>query len=59
LVSIVDVSGWIIEGTHTPPRAYPISPRSVAASVCARAGRGLSRADWKKYIPDVPYRQTC
>lgn len=49
----------IADGTHTPPRAYPISPPSVAASVCTRAGSGLSPADWQKYIPDVPYRQTC
>ncbi|MER6738504.1 nSTAND1 domain-containing NTPase [Streptomyces puniciscabiei] len=49
----------IVHGAHTPPRAYPISPRLVAASVCTRAGSGLSPAAWKTLIPDVSYRQTC
>ncbi|WP_233273704.1 nSTAND1 domain-containing NTPase [Streptomyces broussonetiae] len=49
----------IVHGAHTPPRAYPISPQLVAASVCARAGSGLSPAAWKTFIPDVSYQQTC
>jgi WD40 repeat protein len=26
---------------------------------CQRAGRGLSRDEWNRYIFEVPYRQTC
>ncbi|MEU9480934.1 helix-turn-helix domain-containing protein [Streptomyces sp. NPDC048191] len=49
----------IVHGAHTPPRAYPVSAQQVAASVCARAGSGLSTAAWKTLIPDVSYRRTC
>ncbi|MGW7819993.1 nSTAND1 domain-containing NTPase [Streptomyces puniciscabiei] len=49
----------IVHGAHTPPRAYPISPELVAASVCARAGSDLGPATWKTFIPDISYRQTC
>ncbi|MER6031916.1 helix-turn-helix domain-containing protein [Streptomyces sp. NPDC001851] len=49
----------IVHGAHTPPRAYPISPELVAASVCARAGSALGPAAWKTFIPDLSYRQTC
>ncbi|MEV5878380.1 hypothetical protein AB0L75_29975 [Streptomyces sp. NPDC052101] len=49
----------IVHGAHTLPRAYPISPRLAAVSVCARAGSGLSPAAWKTFIPDVSYRHTC
>ncbi|MGV9565741.1 nSTAND1 domain-containing NTPase [Streptomyces sp. NPDC003480] len=49
----------IVHGAHTPPHAYPIAPQLVVASVCARAGSGLSPATWKAFIPDASYRQTC
>lgn len=46
-------------GEHVPRQRYRVGPRQVAADVCARTGTGLSRRDWKAYIPDVPYRPTC
>ncbi|MFE9098748.1 DNA-binding protein [Streptomyces sp. NPDC007264] len=46
-------------GIHAVLRTYGLSPAGLAARVCARAGGGLSRAAWRTYLPDVPYRRTC
>ncbi|WP_407564435.1 hypothetical protein [Streptomyces sp. 184] len=46
-------------GRHTAPRAYPADPERARQAVCARAGGGLSRADWEAYLPGVAYRDTC
>lgn len=44
---------------HLPLRAAQLTPDRAAADVCARAGGGASRAEWRRYLPDVPYRRTC
>ncbi|GAA1504015.1 hypothetical protein GCM10009730_03580 [Streptomyces albidochromogenes] len=46
-------------GTHTLLQTYGIGPAGVAADVCRRAGTGLSRRDWRAYLPDLSYRDTC
>ncbi|WBB59816.1 DNA-binding protein [Streptomyces sp. WMMC500] len=46
-------------GRHTSPRAYPADPERARQAVCARAGGGLSRADWEAYLPGTAYRDTC
>ena len=46
-------------GTHIAVQRYDLAPDHLVAQVCARAGSGLSRADWKTYLPDIPYRRTC
>ncbi|MEO3843080.1 hypothetical protein [Streptomyces sp. B22F1] len=46
-------------GRQTAPRAYPADPERARQAVCARAGGGLSRADWEAYLPGTPYRDTC
>jgi hypothetical protein len=28
-------------------------------SACTFARRNLSQAEWRKYLPDEPYRKTC
>ncbi|MER0247295.1 DNA-binding protein [Streptomyces sp. HSW2009] len=48
-----------VAGSHVRVRAYDIAPAEAARQVCTRAGSGLSRADWKKYLPGIPYRRTC
>lgn len=45
--------------THRRSRSYALDLEHVAATVCERTGGGLSRADWKSYLPDVPYRDVC
>ncbi|MEU6669221.1 hypothetical protein [Streptomyces sp. NPDC046727] len=46
-------------GEHVAWHKNVIDPDQVAATVCERAGAPLSRADWKTYLPEMPYRKTC
>ncbi|WP_221352298.1 hypothetical protein [Streptomyces beigongshangae] len=48
-----------VRGAHTPPRTHPVGPGLVAKAVCERSGGGVAAADWRTYIPEVPYRKTC
>lgn len=48
-----------VAGTHARLRTYGIAPAQVAHQVCARTGSGLSPADWRAYLPGIPYRSTC
>ncbi|MFD5794293.1 hypothetical protein ACFWIO_12285 [Streptomyces diastatochromogenes] len=44
---------------HLADRTGLLGPRRVADAVCARTGRGLSEAEWRRYLPSVSYRRTC
>ncbi|MFJ7270291.1 DNA-binding protein [Streptomyces sp. NPDC099050] len=46
-------------GEHSTVRTHQVAPVRLAESVCTRAGAGLSRSDWRTYLPDLPYRKTC
>ncbi|MFI7316936.1 hypothetical protein [Streptomyces venezuelae] len=46
-------------GQHSALRSLAVDTEQVTASVCARAHGGLSRSDWQKYVPEVPYRDVC
>ncbi|WP_327250529.1 nSTAND1 domain-containing NTPase [Streptomyces sp. NBC_01244] len=46
-------------GEHSTVRTHEVTPVRLAESVCTRAGTGLSRSDWRTYLPDLPYRKTC
>ncbi|MBE1591626.1 WD40 repeat domain-containing serine/threonine protein kinase [Nonomuraea angiospora] len=37
----------------------PVTAAGVAAALCARAGRSLSRTEWDRLIPGTPYREIC
>ncbi|MGC9541982.1 hypothetical protein [Streptomyces sp. UG1] len=54
-------SGTVYAGSaHVPLQRYPIDPARAVESVCARAGaRELTRAQWRTYVRDVPYRKVC
>ncbi|MFL4952865.1 caspase, EACC1-associated type [Streptomyces sp. MMS24-I31] len=32
---------------------------NAVARACSRAGRGLDRTEWDRYVPDLPYERTC
>ncbi|MGO4422160.1 WD40 repeat domain-containing protein, partial [Streptomyces sp. MCAF7] len=49
----------LVAGEHVPLQKFAVDPGRVTAAVCERAGGGLHRADWKTYIPEVPYRKVC
>ncbi|MGY1498440.1 nSTAND1 domain-containing NTPase [Streptomyces sp. QTS52] len=54
-------SGTVYAGSvHVPLQRYTIEPSKAVASVCARAGGAeLTRAQWRTYVRDVPYRRVC
>jgi hypothetical protein len=37
----------------------PVTGEQIAAAVCARAGRSLTRQEWQTYLQDIPYRDMC
>ncbi|MEU0479319.1 protein kinase [Streptosporangium sp. NPDC006013] len=39
-------------------RTHLIAPDKIKTVLCAQAGP-LSEADWKRHIPELPYRKTC
>ncbi|MGC0405937.1 WD40 repeat protein/energy-coupling factor transporter ATP-binding protein EcfA2 [Streptomyces sp. SAI-126] len=46
-------------GQHAPPQTYRIASADAATTVCRRAGGGLTREEWSRHLPDVPYRRSC
>lgn len=46
-------------GAHSGIRSTAVDPGRLTKAVCGRAGGGLSRAEWKSYVPDLPYRKVC
>jgi WD40 repeat protein len=47
-------------GAHVPLQRYAVDPGRAVARVCARVdGARLTRAQWRTYVPDVPYRKVC
>jgi WD40 repeat protein len=45
--------------THVPLQRYVITAGHAITRVCARAGGGLTRVQWRTYIPDAEYREIC
>ncbi|TPQ21736.1 helix-turn-helix domain-containing protein [Streptomyces sporangiiformans] len=48
-----------VTSPHVPLQKYDLAPESLVHQVCTRVGSGLSPADWKTYLPDLPYERTC
>ncbi|SPF04837.1 nSTAND1 domain-containing NTPase [Streptomyces sp. MA5143a] len=47
-------------GKHVPLQRYVVDPDRAVSLVCARSGnRELTRAQWRTYVPDRPYRRVC
>ncbi|MFI6324357.1 caspase family protein [Nonomuraea sp. NPDC050556] len=44
------------DGTH---QSYLLDPDRAVRAVCARAGTTLSTDDWRRLIPQAPYRKVC
>ncbi|MFG1926995.1 helix-turn-helix domain-containing protein [Cryptosporangium sp. NPDC048952] len=38
---------------------WTIDPKAAARLVCRASGDGLTRAEWAKYVPSLPYRAPC
>ncbi len=54
-------NGTVYAGSaHMPLQRYVIDPARAVESVCARPGKHeLTRAQWRTYARDVPYRRLC
>ncbi|WP_129787034.1 helix-turn-helix domain-containing protein [Promicromonospora panici] len=44
---------------HAPLQTYSIDPDRAVLDICDRTGTGLTRDQWRTYVPDAPYRQVC
>ncbi|MGI5488987.1 protein kinase domain-containing protein [Microtetraspora malaysiensis] len=40
-------------------RRFPVAAPTVAAAVCAKAGRSLTAQEWARFVPALPYREIC
>ncbi|MER6083508.1 WD40 repeat domain-containing protein [Streptomyces sp. NPDC001833] len=48
-----------VAGEHVSLRTYPVDPQRIAVKVCEQAGGGLTREQWRTYLPELPYRDVC
>lgn len=46
-------------GEHSAPQSYAVDPKRIITSICTRTEGGPSRTTWRKYLPEVPYRDIC
>ncbi|MCI3274837.1 nSTAND1 domain-containing NTPase [Streptomyces cylindrosporus] len=47
-------------GVNVPLQRYDVDPARAVEKVCARAGgSGLTRAQWRTYVPEAGYRRVC
>ncbi|QDQ15960.1 hypothetical protein [Streptomyces spectabilis] len=44
---------------RTPVREVPLAAAQATAAACRRADGGLTRAQWRTYLPNLPFRRTC
>ncbi|RYP88931.1 hypothetical protein EKO23_00375 [Nocardioides guangzhouensis] len=49
----------VLSGGDQPGHRYPLDPAIWLVAACRIAGRDLTRAEWRTYLPDRPYRRTC
>ncbi len=49
----------LIATAHGAVRGLPLSGERAAGIACRRAGGGLTRGQWRTYLPNTPYRPTC
>ena len=41
------------------PLLWNADPADWVRTACTIAGRNLTRAEWRQYLPSRPYRSTC
>ncbi|MFH8294220.1 hypothetical protein [Streptomyces sp. NPDC018059] len=49
----------LIATAHRAVRRVPLSGERAAGIACQRAGGGLTREQWRTYLPNSPYRRSC
>lgn len=48
-----------VAASNTPARSMPLAAGHAAQLVCDRAQGGLSRSQWRTYLPTIEYQNTC
>ncbi|GAA4958756.1 hypothetical protein GCM10023238_26930 [Streptomyces heliomycini] len=43
----------------TRAHALDLNPDRLISTVCRKAGRDITREEWRSYVPDVPYHSVC
>jgi WD40 repeat protein len=46
-------------GVDSAVSAWDLEPGRWLARACELAGRNLTQDEWRQYLPERPYRQTC
>ncbi|GAA3790938.1 helix-turn-helix domain-containing protein [Streptomyces phyllanthi] len=46
-------------GPSVPLQRLVVAPERAVRTICARTGGGLTKAQWRTYVPDSPYEQLC
>ncbi|MFE7760419.1 helix-turn-helix domain-containing protein [Streptomyces sp. NPDC057438] len=46
-------------GPNVLLQRHRIAPEAAVRAICERAGGGLTRPLWQRYVPDAPYRRIC
>ncbi|WP_240436790.1 WD40 repeat domain-containing protein [Streptomyces sporangiiformans] len=54
-------SGTVYAGSaHVPLQRYTVDTSQAVVRICARVrGAGLTKDQWRTYVPDAPYRRVC
>ncbi|MEU1722510.1 hypothetical protein [Nonomuraea sp. NPDC005692] len=48
-----------VAAEHVPFQRFGLTPAAATATICQRAGGGLTPEDWATYFPGHPFQPTC
>uniref|UniRef100_UPI0004E1F5A1 WD40 repeat domain-containing protein n=1 Tax=Streptomyces bicolor TaxID=66874 RepID=UPI0004E1F5A1 len=54
-----DGTTLLATGANIALRTYPVGADRATAAVCRRADGGLTREQWRLYLPEIPYQRMC
>ncbi|MGW4964268.1 protein kinase domain-containing protein [Nonomuraea sp. NPDC004186] len=54
-----DGAGVVTLDLNGVARTHVVEPAGVIRAICRRAGGSLTTAEWRAYVPDLPYRDSC
>ncbi|MEU6781249.1 WD40 repeat domain-containing serine/threonine-protein kinase [Nonomuraea angiospora] len=54
-----DGAGVVTLDQNGVAQTHVVEPAGVIRAICRRAGGSLTTAEWRAYVPDLPYRDSC